>query len=413
MSKTSLVSINQVTKKYPRKQKSGHALFNLMGGDLLGLSRQEWITVLDGVSFSIGESEVVSLIGPNGAGKTTLLKILGGVSSHTSGVVKLNSKLISVLNLSLAFDSSHEVEFAILVHLQLYGIPTTKLDSVLTWSGLQSRRHDKVEVLSSGMKAKLALAIVFTSGSQLIVLDEVLAVGDARLRGIVASSIDEHVSKGGSVIIVSHDMAIVREMATRALVLYSGKLVMDGSVDDGIDTYFSLTGQDGSSFSNADIRLSNEIASISQSAFIGRDGQPTESVTLPNTYGIWVKVCIHERAALQLNVDLYGGDQLIFSFRGEPFCCFGGYKSHEIRFWLDDLMLSPGRYRCRVSIYVKGPIEKNKIAEDYLPLKFNLSNLVISKSSNNFNGLSEHGWAVLKREAVTTQSGSVSITSNF
>ncbi len=195
---------------------------------------QKKFKALNGVSFDLKKGEILGIIGENGAGKSTLLKILSGVVEPTSGDVKVNGKVNSILELGSTFNPEltgyENIEF----YLQIQNILDKKLkeeivENIVEFSELGSFLEQPVKTYSSGMFARLAFATAINSDFEILIVDEVLSVGDIKFQNKCINTMKKIVASNKSVIYVSHDMHSIKYFCDRVIHLESGEIKNEGS----------------------------------------------------------------------------------------------------------------------------------------------------------------------------------------
>lgn len=201
----------------------------------------EHLQVLRGISFSVAKGESVAVIGRNGAGKSTLLSLLARVYKPTSGEVIVRGRCAPLLELGAGFHpdlSGIENVFFNGVVLGLTRKEVQKrLDDIIEFAELRSHIDTPVRTYSSGMLARLGFAVAVHVDADVLLVDEVLAVGDYEFERKCYAKIDEFRANGGSILFVSHDMDSVRRVADRAIWLKDGLIAAEGDPDDVISLY--------------------------------------------------------------------------------------------------------------------------------------------------------------------------------
>ena len=199
---------------------------------------------LKDVSFEVHRGEVVGIIGRNGAGKSTLLKILSRITEPTAGRVTLRGRAASLLEVGTGFHPELTGRENVYLNGAILGMGRAeirrKFDEIITFAGVEKFLDTPVKRYSSGMYVQLAFAVAAHLEPEILLVDEVLAVGDAEFQKKCLGKIDE-VSRqeGRTVLLVSHNMAAVAEMADRALLLDAGAVAVDGSVAEAVSIYLS------------------------------------------------------------------------------------------------------------------------------------------------------------------------------
>jgi lipopolysaccharide transport system ATP-binding protein len=198
---------------------------------------------LDGVSFEVRRGEVVGVIGRNGAGKSTLLKILSRITEPTSGWVGLRGRVASLLEVGTGFHPELTGRDNVYMNGTLLGMTKReidrKFDEIVAFSGVEKFLDTPVKRYSSGMQVRLAFAVAAHLDPEILIIDEVLAVGDYEFQSKCLGKMEE-VARGGNgrtILFVSHNMGMVRSLCSRCLYFKSGRLVAEGSPGSIIGAY--------------------------------------------------------------------------------------------------------------------------------------------------------------------------------
>ena len=193
------------------------------------------------VSFSIKKGERVAILGLNGAGKSTLLKVIAGVLKATEGTVSRSGVLVPLLELGAGFDPQYTGAENIYLYGAMLGYSKAflkeKYDEIVAFSELGDFIHVPVKNYSSGMRARLGFSIATMVEPDILILDEVLSVGDVKFRKKSEKRIKEMFAKGITVLFVSHNLKQVRSLSNRAIWLEKGHVVEDGPVEEVADKF--------------------------------------------------------------------------------------------------------------------------------------------------------------------------------
>ncbi|HEY8966642.1 MAG TPA: ABC transporter ATP-binding protein [Candidatus Methylacidiphilales bacterium] len=196
---------------------------------------------LDDVSFAVPEGQVLGLIGPNGAGKSTLLKILSKITRPSRGTVTLRGRCASLLEVGTGFHPDLTGRENVYLNGTLLGMTVgevrRKFDEIVAFSGIEAFVDTPVKRYSSGMYVRLAFAVAAHLEPEILVVDEVLAVGDAAFQTKCLGKMQEVGRSGRTVLFVSHNMAAIKELTQRCLVLSGGKIAFDGPAEAAADFY--------------------------------------------------------------------------------------------------------------------------------------------------------------------------------
>ena len=208
-------------------------------------NRKEKRVVLNGVNLKIEKGEVVALIGVNGSGKSTLLKLMTKIIYPNSGKIQINGKLTSLLELGAGFHQDFSGRENIYFNASIFGLTKKqidkRLDKIIEFSELGEHIDNPVRTYSSGMYMRLAFSIAINVDADILLVDEILAVGDQHFQEKCIAKMKELRKEGKTMVFVTHSMGAVRDLCTRAVWLSDGKIVMDGDVDEVADAYLKAT----------------------------------------------------------------------------------------------------------------------------------------------------------------------------
>jgi lipopolysaccharide transport system ATP-binding protein len=228
----------------------------------------EYVWALKDINFEVKRGEILGIIGKNGAGKSTLLKILSKVTGPTTGAIKSKGRIASLLEVGTGFHPEMTGKENIFLNGAILGMTkkeiASKLDEIIEFSGCERYVETPVKRYSSGMKVRLAFAVAAFLEPDILVVDEVLAVGDAEFQKKAIGKMQDISSEGGrTVLFVSHNMAAVKNLCSKVIILNDGRLTFNGATDDGILEYgqskekkytFSRSEQNFDKLKNIEIR---------------------------------------------------------------------------------------------------------------------------------------------------------------
>jgi len=226
--------------------------FNLSKDKILGLKeyvvkamkRQlfyEEFWALRDVSFTISKGEVFGIIGLNGAGKSTLLKIIAGVFRPTEGSVTVNGEISPLLELGAGFDMESSARDNVYMNGAMYGYApkymAEKYEEIMDFAELWDFEEVALKNFSSGMVGRLGFAVATSVQPDILIVDEVLGVGDYKFQAKCDKRISSMIANGATVLMVSHSMAKMKEACSRAILLKKGEVICAGSVDEVCKVY--------------------------------------------------------------------------------------------------------------------------------------------------------------------------------
>ena len=198
-------------------------------------------TVLSDISLQIGAGEKLGIIGSNGSGKSTLLKVICGILRPTTGRVRVRGSIAPLIELGAGFDPEISVRENILYYGILLGYSYAEIQSrvkpILDFAELHDHADEPLKTLSSGMNARLGFAIATETRPDILILDEVLSVGDEAFRQKCAQRIRTFWDANSTIIVVSHDLEFIRTQCDRTIYLDSGCIVREGAPGEVVDAY--------------------------------------------------------------------------------------------------------------------------------------------------------------------------------
>lgn len=203
----------------------------------------EWVWALKDVSFEVREGEALGLIGRNGAGKSTLLKLLSRVTSPTQGRFKTRGRIASLLEVGTGFHPELTGRENIYLNGAILGMRrheiVRKLDEIVDFSGCAAYLDTPVKRYSSGMTVRLAFAVAAYLDAEILVIDEVLAVGDGEFQKKCLGKMNDAAQSGRTLLFVSHNMGLISSLCQRVVLLEEGRLVADTSASEGVLAYYN------------------------------------------------------------------------------------------------------------------------------------------------------------------------------
>ena len=332
---------------------------------------EPWFWALDDVNFELREGETLGFVGPNGAGKTTLLKVLSRVTTPTKGFAVVSGRLGSLLEVGTGF------------HLELTGRENVKLngailgmsrqeinsrfDEIVEFAGIEEFIDTPVKRYSSGMFMRLAFSVAAHLDPDILIVDEVLAVGDAQFQKKCLGKLDEVGRAGRTVIFVSHNLAAVQQICSRAILLDHGHVVADGPTRSVVDEYLKR-------FAAADAEITFEPPADRDAGFVrlatlNADGGPSTRFGIDEPVVCEVEVDVRETIRGEhIWFRLYQASGLLLIFAADddltPVTDMRRPGRHVARFTIPPFLLNEGNYRFRVQLLHRTGVRDWAVMDD-------------------------------------------------
>lgn len=202
--------------------------------------------VLDNINLDIKKGETVALIGTNGSGKSTLLKLMTKIIYPTKGKVITNGKLTSLLELGAGFHPDFTGRENIYFNASIFGLTAAEIDArindIIEFSELGEFIDSPVRTYSSGMYMRLAFSVAINVDAEILLIDEILAVGDQHFQDKCFEKLEQLKNSDKTIVIVSHNLGAVKQLCNRGIWIYEGQVRMDGDVEMVIDEYLKICG---------------------------------------------------------------------------------------------------------------------------------------------------------------------------
>jgi lipopolysaccharide transport system ATP-binding protein len=238
------IKVENVEKSFRIFKEKKQSIFHLLTSFNETTKAYERLKVLDDISFEVKRGEMIGFIGRNGSGKTTLLKIIAGVLHPDKGTILRNGEITPFLEIGTGFNGELSARENIIIYGIILGFSKTviknKIDEIIKYAELEKFIDTKLKHFSSGMYARLAFATAVQVDPEIMLVDEVLSVGDAAFHKKSFETFKDFVRRKKTILFVSHDLGSVRELCDRVMVLDKGKIACVGDPDVAIEYYQNL-----------------------------------------------------------------------------------------------------------------------------------------------------------------------------
>ena len=325
---------------------------------LRGRTRPQDVLALDGVSLAIEPGEAVGLVGRNGSGKSTLLRLIAGIIKPSSGRVAVDGRIGSLLELGAGFHPDFSGRENVFLNGAIYGLKRAQIrerfDEIVAFAELEQAIDRPVRTYSSGMYMRLGFAIAAHLDADILLLDEVFAVGDEAFQRKCFGKVFEFKQRGGTIVFVSHDATQVERLCERAVLLREGKLEFDGPTHDAIVRYRSVLAAEADPAERAaGLReWGTGEAIIAAARLVGREGRERQQFLAGEPFSLRLRIEAENGIAPpQLQLELRDDAGLLIASdvydTGRSAWADG---VRDLRYDVDRLPLSDGRFHLRLGL---------------------------------------------------------------
>lgn len=247
MEKNIAIKVTHVSKTFKLYYDKAHTLKEkILFFSKKNKAKNDILEVLKDINLTIEKGESVALIGTNGSGKSTLLKLMTKIIYPNKGKIETNGKLTSLLELGAGFHDDFTGRENIYFNASIFGLTKdeidAKIDEIIAFSELGDFIDNPVRTYSSGMYMRLAFSVAINVQAEILLIDEILAVGDQHFQDKCFNKLIELKNSGKTIVIVTHNMDQVRKFCNRAVWLYKGEIRKDGNVSDVLKEYLEICG---------------------------------------------------------------------------------------------------------------------------------------------------------------------------
>lgn len=294
----SVVSVNNVTKLYKIGGPSSSSLRDAISGLVrrsVDRSKTE-LWALKDVSFEVGEGDTLGIIGRNGAGKSTLLKILSRITKPTSGSAEIRGRVGSLLEVGTGFHNELTGRENVYLSGAILGMRRVEIekrfDEIVAFSEIEQFLDTPVKHYSSGMYMRLAFSVAAHLEPEVLIVDEVLAVGDSVFQNKCLGKIGQVSRSGRTVLFVSHNLGSLAQICNRGILLNKGELVFDGAIAETVSEYIKLAGRE-STFAIDKVSSAADLQ-ITGVALINADGENAAEFTHREYFDVSINLSVRK-----------------------------------------------------------------------------------------------------------------------
>jgi ABC-type polysaccharide/polyol phosphate transport system ATPase subunit len=312
------------------------------------------------VSLAVEPGDAVGLVGRNGSGKTTLLSLIAGIIAPTSGRVDAGGRVASLLELGAGFHPDFSGRENVYLNGSLYGLKRKtideRFDEIVAFAELERFIDNPVRTYSSGMYMRLGFAVAAHIDADILLLDEVFAVGDEEFQRKCFAKIFEYKQRGGTIVFVSHDAASVERLCQRALLLREGRVELDGSAQEAIARYHKLLADERDPAEGAAglSEYGSGEARIVTARLLGPEGEERKQLAAGEPLTVELRIDVREALAPpRVSLELRDEAGLLLAAAAQDTAEVGWEPvpgERVLRFEVDRPPLADGRFRVRIEL---------------------------------------------------------------
>jgi lipopolysaccharide transport system ATP-binding protein len=349
--------------------------------------KSTYVWALNDLNFEINEGDVVGIIGKNGAGKSTLLKILSQITTPSSGSLKIKGRIAALLEVGTGFHPDLTGLENIYLNGSILGMQKSeikaKLDEIIEFSGCSKYIDTPVKRYSSGMIVRLGFAIAAHLEPEILIVDEVLAVGDAEFQEKCIGKMKDISGKGRTIIFVSHNMASIKALCKRGILIDKGKIVFQGEINETIERYLATTTKtvgSGEIPAHASSINTGELK-FKKILLLNEDNKPVDYVGYLSPLHFYLELDAIDDlqdSLIDIRINTLDGIELVHAMNKYDAISKGAFKKghNEIHCTMNN-HLQPGKYTVTIGIH-----QNNGTTMEYVENIFDFTVLNITKDDN-------------------------------
>ncbi len=322
----------------------------------------EYIWALRNLAFEVEQGEAVGIIGHNGAGKSTLLKILAGITEPSEGEAWVRGRVASLLEVGTGFHPELSGRENVYLNGAILGMTrreiNSKFDEIVAFAEFDKFIDTPIKRYSSGMTLRLAFAVAAHLEPEILLIDEVLAVGDAAFQKKCLDKMNDVTQQGRTILFVSHDLGAIQDLCPRTICISQGGMVADGRSSDVVKTYLQSlqTFQEQGDLTNLKRRSYMWGATIrwQRCQIINRDGQPTDTLLFGEPLRIQLQALAdvsHQEISVGVRIDSQAGRPITHAISQYDGLTFSAEGDLSITSTITDAKLTPDSYWLSLTLY--------------------------------------------------------------
>ncbi|MEK7180188.1 MAG: ABC transporter ATP-binding protein [Patescibacteria group bacterium] len=332
---------------------------------VVGLEKKEEFWALKNINLQIKQGEIIGIIGRNGAGKSTLLKILTGITPPTEGEIVMHGKVASLLEIGTGFHPELTGRENIFLNGAILGMTkkeiVKKFDEIVAFSGIEKFLDTPVKYYSSGMYVRLAFSVAAHMEPDILLVDEVLAVGDAEFQKKCLGKMEEVTSKKGrTILFVSHNMAAIQRLCSKTILLKKGQVEMFGKTEEVVNYYLNSTNSnDTETIWKERERPGNEIVHLNSVRLINTEGKSAPYAYSNQEVGVEIVYEVLQKSFSPTpNIHVFTNrEEYAFISHADFHEKLDNVGIHKTTAWIPKDLLNDGTYIVGVAISTMMPLK--------------------------------------------------------
>jgi lipopolysaccharide transport system ATP-binding protein len=370
-----ILEIEAISKKY-LIQKSGQQPYLSLRDSLSGFfkkNEKEEFWALKDITFQVKPGESIGIIGKNGAGKSTLLKILSQITPPTAGKITARGRIASLLEVGTGFHAELTGRENIFMNGSILGMKRAEIlrnfDAIVDFSGVEQFLDTPLKHYSSGMQLRLAFAVAAFLENEILIIDEVLAVGDAEFQKKCLGKMNEVSKSGRSILFVSHDLDSVANLCNKGVYLKNGQIAHLGEISEVLHSYSKNYGSSDQKWKKKQ-RPGNEKVRLNSVSLVNAQHEQIHQPTIHDKIGI--------RIEYELFEDNFSPSPNVHFYNTNNVCCFLGISgakttekgTYEVIIWIPENTMNNIQYNVGVSITTLKTVEVHLDIRDLISVDF-------------------------------------------
>jgi lipopolysaccharide transport system ATP-binding protein len=344
----------------------------------IGLEKKEEFWAIKDISFDVMPGEVIGIIGKNGSGKSTLLKILTGITPPTKGEVIMHGKVSSLLEVGTGFHPELSGRENIFLNGAILGMTrkeiVQKFDEIVAFSGIEKFLDTPVKHYSSGMQVRLAFSVAAHMEPDILIVDEVLAVGDAEFQKKCMGKMEEVTEKDGrTILFVSHDMSAIEKICTKVIILKEGKIEFVGTAKESTERYIgnSMHLQTEKKWENPKFAPGDNIVKITRTFCHKENGEISNTFDITKKVGVTIEYEVLEGGhSFTHSINLYNEDGVnVFDSHDVEGTRVRNTGKYSATAWIPGNLLAEGTFSVGVTLLQQSPHITHAYEPDALSFK--------------------------------------------